>query len=194
LDAGEGGFTDGGAGDHHDFGGTREHTLLKAECFADEATGAVADMGWPESLGGDDAQLPPAVGWSGEPIDDYTTLCVPPTGIADFDKIPPMLKAAGLWECQAHGRRARKGGSNRGEPFAAYATAIVQDAATTLGGRPCTETVLPHTADLGGLILALHRKLESSAGCGAADSINRAGTVKHPDGTDEDFGDREGEN
>jgi hypothetical protein len=109
LDAGEGGFTDGRAGDDHDFGWTPEEALLEAEGFADEPAGAVADMGWSESLGGDDAQLPQAIGRCGKPIDHHTTLCMPPTRIADLDKIPAVLEAAGLWECQAHGRRAREG-------------------------------------------------------------------------------------
>ena len=56
-------------------------------------------------------------------------------------------------------------GLNRRQALSTYSAAIVQNAASALGGIAAEKAVLPFAADLRGLILSFHVGVRSKTGC-----------------------------
>jgi hypothetical protein len=68
--------------------------------------------------------------------------------------------------------------SDRGQTRAPDSTAVIDNAAATLGGHTGAETVLTHTANFRRLILAFHKVAIAPGGCEVRQSTKRSRTVK----------------
>jgi len=140
--------------------------LVLTETFAEQTPRAAARHCAADFPARDDPQFGRRAGRQPAPIDNETALRKPFAVLPDAREIPVLpesrvatqTQASGVWR-SASGVWGPGGhdGLNRRQAFAAFAAAVAQCGAATLGGFAGEKPVLPFAPDFRRLILAFHK-------------------------------------